>query len=219
MHPEESVIPEKSETSAPKPQERKIRIYATTRRSLMTVAAACFGAAAAGIGYDAADEIRSPLASETTDISFTKYTQDLKKIAALQTELQNTTDDEDAGSRLDEMKKRFTTKTILDKTLSERALGRLAVQFNDMSLEDGIRFRSYNFSPATIARRDECLRTTAAKGDDYATAQAVESCMIERLQNNPSPTPVVVTLSGALTGGGIYGAFGWARRRKNPSAP
>lgn len=156
------------------------------------------------------------------------YNLRFTRIVTEQNALDATTDDEDAGLALLESKRALATDAVLDRTLSEADLARLARDFNAIS-DDGVRFRSYNYAPQTVARRNECLRITspsaAPHGDDrYAYAQRVETCMIT-MTDNSAATNAIAARMGGMGGGGMAFAFllGYAARRrvhgKKPATP
>lgn len=191
-----------------------------------TAAIAAIGASGYG-GYVASDyayqymaNTPMPAISEAGRAAAQTYAVRYTQLMNEQTDLDNTTDEETAGEKLFEDKRSFATDAILDRNLSERDLARLARYFNSASEDDGVRFRSYNYAPETIARRNECLRITPSSaephGDDrYAYAQRVETCMIN-MTDNADATNAIAARMGGMAGGGMTFAFllGFAARRR-----
>lgn len=147
------------------------------------------------------------------------------KLAESQKQLEQTTDEEQAAQMLLNEKTGFVTDALLDRDYSERDLRAMAARFNKLSGEDGIRFRSHNFSARSVARRNECLRTTPANSDQfgadrYAYAQRVETCMIETTQNAGQQQLMAAHMGGAVGGfavGGFFLGYGAGRRRMKPA--
>ena len=113
------------------------------------------------------------------------YLTRLSDIEERQAHLSETTDEEFAGHRLNELKKLFATDAVLDPTLPARDLARLHARFNALASEDGIRFR---FEATQVGARRDCLAIHPERKNRYARAQAVETCMI-RLSTNRLTSP------------------------------
>lgn len=191
-----------------------------------SAAAVAIGGAGYG-GYVAADHAHQYLAktpmpamSAEARESAKQYGLRFTTVLAQQQLLDNTTDEEDAGNTLFEEKRELATDAILDRTLSEADLSRLARDFNAISADDAVRFRSYSYAPETIARRNECLHVTPATnerhGDDrFAYAQRVETCMIEMTDQTPA-TNTMAARMGGMMGGGMAFTFllGFSARRR-----
>lgn len=197
-------------------------------------ATAATAGAAAGLATHHHGAPAAPVYSTLHRETMGGYQARLNQITLTQASLDQTTDLEAAAHTLDEDKKRFATDAVLDRRLSERDLGALAVHFNQLSKEDGLRLRFHNYNPATVAQRDECLAQTPALKDRFAYAQKIETCMIDTAQA-PYAAPNAVTeadqaatdararaerdamlKTGGAIGFGLYGigALALGRRRK-----
>lgn len=113
----------------------------------------------------------------------TRYLTRLEDIETRQAHLSETTDEETAGHRLNELKKMFTTDAVLDPELKARDLARLHARFNALASEDGIRFR---FDVNQLAARNDCLALHPERKNRYARAQSVETCMIRLSTGRPA---------------------------------
>lgn len=173
-----------------------------------------------------AAETPMPAANDKMRATAKAYESRFAKLADEQKRIEQTTDEEAAAQALLNDKTGFVSDAILDKNLSERDLRVLAYNFNKLSGEDGIRFRSHNFDARVMARRNECLRTTPAVHetfgrDRYAYAQRVETCMIERTQAVVDHDMLAAHMGAAMGGfavGGFFLGYGAARRRAKPAA-
>lgn len=151
------------------------------------------------------------------------YEGRLDALAAEQTELDNTTDQEEQSLALDEKKKVWAADIVLDDTVAKADFVTLAARFNALSDIDGIRLRSFNYDPRTADYRGACLaetpRTDIEWGDDrHAFVQRVEACMIEKWQQR-APRPAddgnrdtrlqqLSAMAGGIGGAGL--AFGFS---------
>ncbi len=191
-----------------------------------SAAAVAIGGAGYG-GYVAADHAHQYLAktpmpalSASARDRAKDYSLRFTTVLAQQQLLDNTTDEEEAGNTLFEAKRELATDAVLDSTLSEADLSRLARDFNAISEDDAVRFRSYAYDPQTIARRNECLRVTPATNDKhgadrFAYAQRVETCMIEMTDQTPATNTIAARIGGMM-GGGMAFTFllGFSARRR-----
>ena len=178
------------------------------------------GYVAADSGYQYLGKTPMPAMSAQARDTAKQYSLRFTTVLAEQQILDNTTDEEEAGHALFESKRELATDAVLDPNLSEADLARLARDFNAISADDAIRFRSYNFAPETMARRNECLHVTPATNeqhgaDRFAYAQRVETCMINMTEQAPA-TNVIAARMGGAAGGGMAFAFllGFSARRR-----
>ncbi len=188
------------------------RIFQKAVLSTALIAGAGYG------GYVVGDEAYQYMATtpmpalrDDAQARATTYHQRLTTLAHAQKALTLTTDEEDAGHVLFEAKRSFATDAILDTALAEADLAVIARTFNTISGDDGIRFRSFEYDPATIARRNECLHVTPATdatwgNDRFAYAQRVETCMI-RMTDDTGATNTIAARLGGVAGGGMAFAF------------
>lgn len=196
------------------------RIFKASAAALTIGIAGYGGYVAVDQGYQYVAKTPTPTLTAHARAVDKQYSARFTTVFADQQILDTTTDEEEAGLKLFEDKRALTTDAILDRDLSEADLARLARDFNAISDSDGIRFRSYNYAPETIAQRNECLditpRTAAPHGADrYAYAQRVETCMISMVDTTPATRATVAGLGG-MAGGGMAFALllGYSARRR-----
>ena len=195
-------------------------IFKVSAAALVVGSAGYGGYVAADSGYQYLAKTPMPAMSGEARERAKHYSLRFTTVLAEQQILDNTTDEEEAGHKLFEDKRELATDAMLDRNLSEADLARLARDFNAISTDDAIRFRSYNFAPETMARRNECLHVTPATNeqhgaDRFAYAQRVETCMINMTEQAPA-TNVIAARMGGAAGGGMAFAFllGFSARRR-----
>jgi hypothetical protein len=148
-----------------------------------------------------------------------KYQDRLKGIATMQESLAATSDEEQA-TRLEKKKQGFIADVMLDTTISEADIGRLASDFNKLSTDDAVVFRFQADKPESVRERNECLNDVLLTHDRLETAERVQDCMLayDRKDHEGVQTSTGV---GLLIGMGLAGSFllGGAIARRKSGGP
>lgn len=141
-----------------------------------TAAVIAFTLAGAGVGGVFNQAVSSRTSQTRTPEQITaqiKYRSTLETLASAQAAVQDG-NDEEAAMRLDRKKRAFVADALLDKNLSEAALTSLARDFNGLSAEDGITFRT----PQLMNQRDDALEDVDVTRDRIESALRLEDAMV-----------------------------------------
>ncbi|MEZ0260140.1 MAG: hypothetical protein ACAH80_03980 [Alphaproteobacteria bacterium] len=186
--------------------------FKKTLRSTAAVLAFTLAGAGAGGVFNQTMSSRTSQAKAPEQITAqVKYRTTFDALAQAQGELKDG-NDEEAAMRLDRKKRAFVADALLDKNLSETDLTTLARDFNTLSAEDGIVFRTPK--PEIMKQRDEALQDVAVTRDRLESALRLEDAMVaadkqeQRSQKNALG-------GGALAGAAVGLAYMIGRRRKS----
>lgn len=184
----------------------------TLRSTAAVLAFTLAGAGAGGVFNQTMSSRTSQTKSPEQVAAQVQHRTTFDALAQAQTELKDS-NDEEAGMRLDRKKRAFVANALLDKNLSETDLTTLARDFNALSAEDGIVFRTAK--PEIMKQRDEALEDVAVTRDRIESALRLEDAMMadarkeDRSQKN--------ALGGGAFAGAAVGLAYMIGRRRKPS--
>jgi hypothetical protein len=173
-----------------------------------TALAVSFALAGAGLASGTrhiANDYLAPATSAQEKAAARKYSKYLGAIAQRQTDLAETTDEEDAV-QLETDKKSFRADALLDDDLSERDLRKIAETFNALGKDDGIVFRTAVYDPNAFANKSECKAVVDDGESKAASAERVETCMIV-VREQEDRRDLLAAGLGGIFGIGFYGSF------------
>lgn len=188
----------------------KTKIKRALTHSACSLAFAAAGAGVMAVGWDQFEITPEPYLPGASTENYDAYAEKLAVISAAQQSTEETTD-EDAASTLEQDKRAFVAKTLLDEDLTERQLIKLATSFNTLSAEDGIIFRAFAEEKLSLGKRNECLRVVPENETEQIAVYKMENCM-SALISQREPNVKLAAGFGAALGFGFYGTFAFGRR-------
>lgn len=184
----------------------------TLRRTAAVLAFTLAGAGAGGVFHQTLTNRTTQTKAPEQVSAQLKHRTTLEALADAQKAVQDG-NDEEAAMRLDRKKRNFIAEALLDKNLSETDLASIARDFNGLSAEDGITFRT----PTLMKHRDEALEDVDVTRDRVESALRLEDAMVaadKREQRSQKDAAA----GGALAGAAIALAYLAGRRNRKPDA-
>jgi hypothetical protein len=183
--------------------------FKKTLRSTAAVLAFTLAGAGAGGVFNQTMSSRTSQTKAPEQISAQiKYRTTFDALAQAQGELKDG-NDEEAAMRLDRKKRAFVADALLEKNLSEADLTTLARDFNALSVEDGVTFRT----PQLMGQRDEALQDVTVTRDRIESALRLEDAMTANAKKEDRSQKTAAG-AGALAGAAVGLAYLIGRRRK-----
>jgi hypothetical protein len=180
----------------------------TLRSTAAVLAFTLAGAGAGGVFNQSLSSRTSQTKAPEQVTAQVKYRTTFDALAEAQGALQDG-NDEEAAMRLDRKKRAFVADALLDKNLSEADLTTLARDFNALSVEDGVVFRT----PRLMGQRDEALKDVTVTRDRIESALRLEDAMTAYAKKEDQSQKTAAG-AGALAGAAVGLAYMIGRRRK-----
>ncbi len=190
------------------------------RQAAAVIALGIAGAGLGGYGYHSTHGTLDAHHSPESVKAVAVYEDRIKVIADKQLSLAQSSD-EDAGSKLERWKRAFISDVILDRTISEADVGKLADRFNKLGADDGVVFRFQDQNPLSVRERNEALNDVLLTRDRVETAERTQDCMLAYAAKDHEGLQTAEE-AGALMGMALAGSFmlGFAAgRKRKPNGP
>jgi hypothetical protein len=191
------------------------------RQAAAVIAMAVAGAGIGGYGYHATHGTLDSHHSSDEAKAVAVYQDRIKVIEQKQVSLAGSSDEE-GGSKLERWKRAFISDVILDTTISEADVGRLATRFNKLGADDGVTFRFQSENPNSVRERNEALNDVLLTNDRVETGERVQDAMLAYDVKDHQGLQAAEE-TGALVGMALAGSFmlGFMAggRRKKPEGP
>jgi hypothetical protein len=189
------------------------------RQAAAVIVMAVAGAGAGGYAYHSThgtlDAHHTPQSAKAVAV----YEDRIKVIQQKQTSLVASSDEE-AGSKLERWKRAFISDVVLDTTISETDVGRLASEFNRLGADDDVVFHFQAENPSSVRERNEALNDVLLTNDRIETAERTQDCMLAYAAKDHEGTETAAE-TGAIVGVALAGSFLlglMAGRRRKPDA-
>jgi hypothetical protein len=180
----------------------------TLRSTAAVLAFTLAGAGAGGVFNQTMSSRTSQTKAPEQVAAQVKHRTTFDALAQAQVELKDG-NDEEAAMRLDRKKRAFVADALLDKNLSETDLSTIARDFNALSAEDGVVFRT----PQLMRQRDEALEDVTVTRDKIESALRLEDAMTA-YEKKEQQSQKTAAGAGALAGIAVGLAYMIGRRRK-----